>query len=101
MVRFVGGAAQPSDQGERFEPFEHRRQRGRIHLQQCRYPLHRQGIRAGSRMPPQRQHHQVLRMGQTERLEQRPVHGQHRTVGDRQRETHLAFQRQRIDVRSD
>ncbi len=37
-------------------------------------------------------------MGQSERFEQRAVHRQHRAVGDRQREAHLAFEGEGIDL---
>jgi hypothetical protein len=37
-------------------------------------------------------------MGQPERLEERPVYGQHCPVGDGQCETYLAFERQRVDT---
>ena len=41
---------------------------------------------------PQRQHHQVLRVGEAERVEQPAVDPQHRPVGDGECETHLAFE---------
>ena len=37
-------------------------------------------------------------MGEAERFEQRTVHRQHRAVGDREREAHLPFEGQGIDV---
>ena len=47
---------------------------------------------------PEREHDKVLRMGQPQRLEQRPVHREHRTVGDRQRKAHLLLEGKGIDV---
>ena len=73
------------------QSFEHRRERGRIHLQCPGNVLDRQRLAMGLRVVPQRQHHQILRMGQPERLEQRPVDREHRAIGDGQRETHLAL----------
>ena len=55
-------------------------------------------VLVGAVVVPQRQHHEVLRMGQSQRLEQRPVHREHGAVGDGQREAHLAFERQRVDL---
>ena len=49
-------------------------------------------------MVPERQHHQILRMGQPKRLEQRPVDGEHGAIGDGQREAHLTFERERVDA---
>ena len=37
-------------------------------------------------------------MGQPERFEQRPVHREHGAVGHGQREAHLAFEGQRVDL---
>ncbi len=37
-------------------------------------------------------------MGQSQRLEQRPVHREHGPVGDGQREAHLAFESQWVDL---
>ena len=47
---------------------------------------------------PQRQHDEILRMGECERLQQRPVHREHGAVGDGQREAHLALEGQRVDL---
>ena len=81
------------------QPFEHRGQRRRIQLQRSGDRLDRQRtIDVRLVVVPQREHHEVLRMGQPERFEQRAVHRQHRAVGDRQREAHLPFEGQGIDV---
>ena len=37
-------------------------------------------------------------MGQSQRLQQRPVHREHGTVGDGQREAHLALESQWVDL---
>ena len=57
------------------------------------------GIRlSGPVMVPERQHHQVLRMGQSQRFQQRPVDGEDRAVGHRQGETDLLLQGERVDI---
>ena len=50
-------------------------------------------------MIPECEHHQVLRVGEPQRLQQGPVDGQDGPVGDAQREADLLFEGERVDFR--
>ena len=91
QLPLVVGVAGPSDQVGGLQALQHRRQRRAVKLEHLDELLDRQ-----RRLPPQRQHHQVLRVSQSHRLQDRPVDAQHAARGDRQGEAHLALQRQRI-----
>jgi hypothetical protein len=85
----VGGVAQALDQAAGFEPLEQGREGARIELQ----PVAE--LRDGDAIPfPQHQHHQVLRVGEPQRVQQRLVglgHGQRCRI---QREAQLVVQGQ-------
>ena len=90
----VGRILDAPDQPLPLQALEHGRQRGGIHLQRGGNSLDRQRElvrRRGLAVIPECEHHQILRMGQAERLQEGPVHRQDRPVGRRQREAHLAF----------
>ena len=81
----------PGDDAALLEALEQRRQRRRLEADprgELRDPQRR--------ALPQREHHEVLRVGQPERLQERPVHGDHLAGGDRQGEAHLTVEGEEV-----
>ena len=76
----------------RLEPLQQGRQGGGLELQRVAEVAHR--ARAA---PPEREHHQVLRVGQPERLEDRAVDADHAARRDREREADLVLEGEQVD----
>jgi len=79
------------DVADPLEPFEQRGQRPGIEREH-RAEL---GDRARGALP-EREHHQVLRVREAHRLQQRAVQGHHVACGHRQREAHLPVEPQQV-----
>ncbi|MCY1415914.1 hypothetical protein D9M71_314110 [compost metagenome] len=91
---FVVAGAAALDQAELFQAFEQRRERAGVEHQALAQGLHR-GLRRRFGLPfPEHQHHQVLRVGQAERVEHRPVATDDRPRGGVQAEAQLVVQQQ-------
>ena len=83
-------------QAELFETLEQGRQGSGVEQQAVAQGLHRRLLRR-ARMPlPEHQHDQVLRVGQADLFEQRPIAADHRARGGVQLETQLVVEQQRF-----
>ena len=87
----VAGAALPREVALRLEPLQQRRQRRGLELQRLAEVAHR--ARAAL---PEREHHEVLRMGEAERLEDRAVDADHAACRDREREADLVLEGEQV-----
>lgn len=93
-LTFVCGIPRARDVAGRFEPLQQRRQRRGLELQRVAEVAH--PVRTAI---PEGEHHEVLRMRQPQRFEQRPVDRDHRAAGDGQREADLILEREWIPGR--
>ncbi|EWT02733.1 hypothetical protein N865_04715 [Intrasporangium oryzae NRRL B-24470] len=87
----VGGVALTRDEAARLEPLEQRREGGRLEADQLADLAH--GER---RALPEGEHHEVLRVGQPEGLEDRPVEADHGPRRDGEGEAHLLIEPQQV-----
>ena len=90
-LALVVAAPGPGDEAGGFEALQQRREGRGIELEQGPDLSHRE-----RRLTPQRQHDQILGVGESHGLQQRPVDGEDAARGDDQRKAHLALQGQGV-----
>ena len=87
----VAGVAVPGDVPLRLEALEQRRERRGLELQRLAEVAH------GARVAlPEREHHEVLRVRESERLEDRPVEPDDAARRDREGEAHLVLEGEQV-----